>query len=177
MSSPNVLYYSVLKGIVKFTPTGGVQRDLGNAPEIELTPGTEKLDHFSSRAGVRSKDRSVLLEKTLTLRIVIDEFDPENVRMALLGSTVADNTSGNASFRIFAESEITGAIYIEGTNTIGSQVRLQLPSVSFTPSGSINFISEEWAQMELTAEVLYNEDLGDFGECEIILPSGVSGSA
>lgn len=162
-TSPSVLNYSVLKGIAKFTPTDGVQRDLGNAPEVELTPEVTKLDHFSSRSGVKSKDKSVVTEKTLTLRIVLDELTRENVRMQLMGGV--SDTSGE--FGIFADSEITGAFEFTGTNDIGSKIFLELPDVSFGPSGSLNLISDEWGQVELTAEVLFDEVTGDFGKCNI----------
>ena len=166
-TSPYTGNYSVLKGIVKFTPTGGSERDLGNAPEIELTPAVEKLDHFSSRAGVRSKDRSVVTEKTVTLRIVLDELTAENLRMMLLGDAITTGTSGNPGFGIGAESEILGAISITGTNDIGSKIHLALPNVSFGPSGSLNLISEEWATIEVTAEVFWDETNGNFGTVEV----------
>jgi hypothetical protein len=174
MASPNILYYSVLKGIVKFTPDGGAETDLGNAPEFELTPAVDKLDHFSSRAGVRSKDRSVAREKNLTVRIVLDEMSPFNWRMALLGSASTTNSAGNSTFGLFAESEINGSLTFTGTNDIGSQINLTLPNVSFLPSGSISFISEEWGSMELTGDVLFDEGAGDFGTVEIVEPEGVT---
>lgn len=168
-TSPSVLNYSVLKGYPVFTPDGGSATDLGNCVEFELTPEVDKLDHFSGRApGIRVKDRSVVREQTLTVRMVLDEITPENLQKALMGDTLAVNTAGNSSFGIFAESEITGSLTFTGTNAVGNQVNLTLPSISFTPSGSLNLISDEWEQIELTAEVLYVAALGDFGECEII---------
>lgn len=166
-TSPSTLNYSVLKGIVKFTPTGGVERDLGNAPEFELTPTIDKLDHFSSRAGVRSKDKSVVREKNLTARIVLDEITAENLQMALIGDTVVTNSAGNKEFGIYAESEVTGRLTFTGTNDIGNRIHMVLPSVSFTPSGSLNVISEEWATVEVTCEVLFVEAFDDFGTVEI----------
>jgi hypothetical protein len=168
--SPNVLLYSVLKGTVSFTPTDGSPRDLGNAPEFELTPGIDKLDHFSSRAGTRKKDRSVVREQTLTARIVLDEWTAENLQMALMGGDTTTNTDGTKSFGIMAVSEITGALTFTGTNDIGSKVSLVLPNVSFTPSGSLNLISDEWGTIEVTADVLYDEEAGDFGTCTIEVP-------
>ncbi|NEI52716.1 hypothetical protein GR217_34420 [Rhizobium leguminosarum] len=164
-TSPNVLNYFIGKGIIKFTPSGGSQRDLGNAPEIEMTPATEKLDHFSSRTGVRTKDRSITLEKSLALRIVLDELTAENLALLLLGE-VTSNTAGNSEFEIFSESEIKGVIAFQGTNDIGNKVNVSLPSVSFGPSGSLNLISDEWGQVELTGEVL--QSAGSFGTIEII---------
>jgi hypothetical protein len=175
MASPNILYYSVLKGIVKFTPEGGSEIDLGNAPEFELTPAIDKLDHFSSRAGVRSKDRSVAREKTLGVRIVLDEFSPENVRLALLGGAITTNTNGNPEFGIYAESEISGSLTFTGTNDIGTKINLQLPNVSFLPSSAIAFISEEWGTMELSGDVLFDEASNDFGTCELVQDEEVTG--
>lgn len=168
--SPNVLLYSVLKGTVSFTPTAGSPRDLGNAPEFELTPTVDKLDHFSSRAGTRKKDRSVVREQTLTARIVLDEWTADNLKIALMGGDLTTGTDGTKSFGIFAVSEITGALTFTGTNDVGSKVSLDLPSVSFTPSGSLNLISDEWGQMEISAEVLFDEEAGDFGTCTVEVP-------
>lgn len=165
-ASPSIDNLSILKGIIKFTPTGGVQRDLGNAPEVELTPAIEKLDHFSSRSGVRSKDKSVALEKSMTLRVVLEELTADNIRMLLIGGEVTENTDGSKTFDIFEESEITGAIEFTGTNDVGSQIDLALPSVSFGPSGSLNLISDEWGNFEITGEVLattYTDGSINFG--------------
>ncbi|MDK1386375.1 hypothetical protein QN224_13245 [Sinorhizobium sp. 8-89] len=166
-ASPNVLNYFIGKGIIKFKPTAGTIRDLGNAPEVELTPAIEKLDHFSSRSGVRSKDRSIALEKTLTLRIVLDELTAENLGLLLL-SEATTNSAGNLELDIFSESEIAGEITFEGTNDVGNQCNLTLPSVSFGPSGSLNLISDEFGQIELTGEVLLSGTPGTFGSLEII---------
>lgn len=159
-ASPSTLNYFIGKGVLSFTPDGGSIRDLGNAPEVELTPDLEELEHFSSRGGVRTKDRTVILEKGLTLRVVLDEVTPENLAMLLLG-TVSTNTATDKYFEIFALSEIVGAIAFTGSNDIGNQYQLDLPSVSFIPGSGFNLISDEWGQIELTGDVL--EVDGSFG--------------
>ena len=164
-ASPSPLNYFIGKGICKFTPTAGVQRDLGNAPEVELTPTIEKLDHFSSRSGVRTKDRSIVLEKGMTLRLVLEELTAENLAMLLLGDVV-ENSDGTKQFQIFENSEITGSFLFTGTNDVGGQVTITLPSVSFGPTGSFSPISDEWGSIEVTAEVLateYTDGTSDFG--------------
>jgi hypothetical protein len=171
-TSPSVLNYSVLKGIITFTPEGGSVQDLGNAPEVELTPEIDKLDHFSSRAGVRSKDRSVVREKILTLRVVLDEITAYNLRLALLGGPLGAGSGGGDSFAIFEQSEIAGSVTFTGTNTIGNQINLTLPSVTATPTAAINLISEEWGTLEITFDVLFVEALQDFGTLEIIDTAG-----
>lgn len=153
-ASPNIGNLSILKGIIKFTPTGGVQRDLGEAPEVELTPAIEKLDYNSNRSGVRTKVKSVVLEKSMTLRVVLSEINAENLQMMLIGGEIITNTDGSKSFDIFENSDITGVIEFTGTNDVGSQVDMILPNVSFGPSGSLNVISDEWGQLEFEGEVL-----------------------
>lgn len=170
-ATPNPLNYFIGKGIIKFTPTGGQERDLGNAPEIELTPNIEKLDHFSSRAGVRSKDRSIVLEKGMSLRIVLEEITAANLALLLLGGEISSDTDGSSSFAIFAESEITGAIAFEGTNDVGNKVMITLPNVSFGPSGSFSPISDEWGSIEITGEVLateHSDGTSDFGTITVL---------
>jgi len=165
-TSPNTDNYFIGKGVCYFTPTGGVERDLGNAPEVEITPTVEKLDHFSSRTGVRTKDRSVTIEKGTTLRIVLEEVTAENIAMLLLDNDVVTNTDGTKTLRILKDTEITGAFRFDGTNDVGNRVDINLPSVSFGPSGSFSAISDEWGQIEITAEVLvteYTDGTSDFG--------------
>jgi hypothetical protein len=68
-TSPNVVNYSVLKGIAVFD---GV--DLGNVTEIEITPDFGKLDHNTQRAGVKSVDKTVVISKKVNIRLVMDEW-------------------------------------------------------------------------------------------------------
>ena len=80
--------YTVGKGLVSFKKTGATAfADMGNCTEFEFTPEIEKLDHFSSRTGVRFKDKSVVIQKSGTLRLVLDEWTVDNLKMAVLASS------------------------------------------------------------------------------------------
>ena len=153
-AAPSINNYYIGKGIVYWTPEGGVERDLGNVPEFEFTPELEKLPHYSSRSGVRVKDRDVIIEKSATLRIVLEEFSLDNLAMALLGDAPVEDTPGNNTFNLFAVSELRGAIRFEGANDIGPKMTITLPLVSFTPSSSMNPISDEWGGLEINGDVL-----------------------
>jgi hypothetical protein len=164
-ASPDILNYAIGKATVSWTPTGGAARDLGNAPEIEITPNIEFLDHFSSRSGIRSKDRSVAVETGATVRVVLDEITADNLAMLLFGSgtlgVVGTNSAGEKEFDILAVAEVTGALTVTGTNSVGNKFTMVLPSVSFQPTGSWAVISEEWNTIEITGEVLESD--GSFG--------------
>ncbi len=88
--SPNVDNYYVGKGIVSFKKDGETTfRDVGNVPEFEFSPTLETLDHFSSRTGVKTKDKSIITSKTATIRMVMDELTAQNLSLFFLGETDA----------------------------------------------------------------------------------------
>ena len=101
--SPDADNYQVGKGIVSFKPEGAAQFiDLGNVAELEYTPSTEKLDHYSSRGGIRTKDKSIVQSRSGTLRILMEELTAQNLSMLLMG-TIDDQTDPTKpSIDIFA---------------------------------------------------------------------------
>ena len=143
--------YTVGKGIVSFKPTGGASYvDMGNCTEFEFTPEIEKLDHFSSREGVRTKDKSVVLQKSGTVRLVLDEWSVDNLKLAVLGSSAV--VGGADVIQIFDESSVSGSLKFTGTNDIGPKYEWIFSAVDFIPSSALNLISDEWGTIELTGE-------------------------
>jgi hypothetical protein len=72
-------------------------RDIGNAPGLSLNIATEKLEHFSSRGGIRQKDDSTTVQVTRTGTLQFDDMDPENLAMLFLGQalSVAASSASN----------------------------------------------------------------------------------
>lgn len=153
LDSPNILNYTVGKGRVQVRISGDTNfRDIGNCPEFEFTPVIEKLEHFSSQEGVKSKDRTVVLSKAGTLRIVMEELTAENMRIALLGA-ISEQSGGDQEIEIFGESSIRAEVKFIGTNDIGPKYEYFFRQVDFIPSSSINLISDEWLGVEITGDV------------------------
>lgn len=150
-TSPSPLNYFIGKGNVYFTPTGGSERHLGNAPSVKLEPKIEKKEHFSSMSGIQVKDDSFIVSKSGTLTLTLDEITLENLQIALFGGDI--DTGPPREFALFDKSEVTGAIRIEGTNDKGNRFEVEILKVSFEP-GSVDFISDDYATIELTGEVL-----------------------
>lgn len=170
-NAPDIDNTFIGKGIVKIKLSGAASyRDLGEVPEFEFSAEIDKLDYFSSRSGVRTKRRTVIREKSATLRIVMSEMTFDNLALALLGST-EDSPSTNV-IGILSEDEIRGAVRFVGQNSIGAKVQLDFPDVSFTPSGTFSPISDEWGTLEVTADVLANA-AGSFGEARWNITSEV----
>lgn len=151
--------YYIGKGIVYVSDDGNNWTDVGNVPEFEFTPELENLEHFSSREGTRTKDKTVVVSKSATLRIVLEEWSQANLLLATLGSL---DSAGN--IEIFAQNSVNKHVKFAGSNEVGRKFEVIFPSVDFIPSGSINFISDEWGQFELTGTV--NATNGVFGTIE-----------
>lgn len=154
LQSPNVDNYQVGKGIVRFKRKGSPTfRDMGNVSALTVTPDMTTLEHFSSREGVKKKDKVVIIEKKCTVVLTFDEITPQNVAMALLG-TVDEAAAGGAEMELFSENAVEGWLQFEGTNEVGPKVTVDLYNVSFLPNGDFGLISEEWNEVEITGDVL-----------------------
>ena len=62
-------------------------RYIGNTPSLSYTATVEKLDHYNSDAGVRVKDRSVVLSADFAVSFTTDNISPENVAMFFLNES------------------------------------------------------------------------------------------
>jgi hypothetical protein len=86
-NTPSTDNYFIGKGICTIQTTDPtVFNDMGNCPEVEFTPSTDTLDHFSSREGVKTKDKTVVLSKGGELRILMEELTDNNLALLLCGS-------------------------------------------------------------------------------------------
>jgi hypothetical protein len=154
---------TVGKGIGVFKPLGGTTFiDLGNCPAIELSPQFQTLDHFSSRRGVKLRDKRIITEKLAELRIVMEEWAAQNLAI-LLGADI-DNTDPTAPIlNIGTLSATTGEFRFYGTNDVGPKWNVVFPSIDFLPTGKLNLISDGIGEMEVTGSMLANTDTGSFG--------------
>jgi len=154
-TAPDPENYQIGKGKASFKPEGAADFvDLGNCPEIEYEPTIDKLDHFSSRTGIKTKDKSVVIERGGTLRVLMEEATAFNLALLLMGTVGNDGPAGEPSVDIFTVDTIRGEFKFEATNDVGPKWDWHLYNVEFAPSGSINLISDEWNNYEVTGEVL-----------------------
>lgn len=169
--SPNTGNYQVGKGIVSFKQEGdATYRDLGNVTAMTMTPNVETLEHFSSREGTKKKDLVIVLDKSMTVAITMEEFTAKNIGLMLLG-TVDETTVGGPSVEIFDLGSISGALRFVGTNEVGPKVTVDLWNVTFNPDGDFGLISDEWNNMELSGDVLVantgDVNAGKFGTIQV----------
>lgn len=165
--SPDIRNYLIGKGTVSIMLAGdSAYRELGNCPTFEFTPNLTKLEHFSSREGVKKKDRVVVTEKSGTLKIIMEEWTAQNLALALMG-LVSTNSAGQQEIDIFSENTITAKVRFTGTNEVGPKWQYDFNAVDFIPSSALNPISDQWGQIEVTGDVLA-DTTGKFGTAKEI---------
>jgi hypothetical protein len=98
MVSPTTDAYYVGTGIITWKGDDDLTaRDVGNVNVFELTPTVERLDHWNHRVGgIRKKDFSPVVQQTLEVHMIMDEFTAENLKMALLASVATGTTTAGA---------------------------------------------------------------------------------
>lgn len=90
MDSPNVENYTLGKGVVFFDQKDlesglyGGERDLGNAPAFAFNVALEKLEHFSSRGGLKAKDKEIISQITPGITFTLDEINKSNLALLTL---------------------------------------------------------------------------------------------
>src|SRR4051794_20796152 len=121
-ASPSVNNYHIGKGIVSFKEKGGTDFvDLGNAPSFVYSPSVEKLEHFSSREGVKTKDFTAITQVGATITFSLDEITGANLAFFALAEEDA-TTPGEISLSGLTKTEFEGDIMVVGTNDVGQQV-------------------------------------------------------
>lgn len=161
IASPSIQNYTIGKGAVHVRVSGETNfRHIGNCPEFEFTPELEELEHFSSMTGVKSVDRTEVISKKGTLRIVFEEITPENLALALLGD-LSNSSGGDQEIQIFSKSSKRCEFKFVGNNDVGPKYEWYFRQVDIIPSGGIQLLSEEWMQIEISGKVAAVS--GDFG--------------
>lgn len=97
---PRTTDYNLGRGKLYFSELSGglpiAWRDLGNTPELVLTIETEKLEHRSSREGLKKVDLEVVVGQKLSLRCTLDEINFENLALFFGGDASSRANAGGS---------------------------------------------------------------------------------
>lgn len=111
---PNTEDYNLGRGIIYIAeidsttgrPSASGWRDLGNAPEFNVTVEAETLEHRSSRQGLQTVDKEVLISQDMNLSFALDELNHENLALFFSGSKASHT---NVAIAGFAKYEMISA--------------------------------------------------------------------
>ena len=169
--SPNVGNYVVGRGygMVKLIPPSlnpdATYQDAGNITEFTFQVKPTRLDHYSSRVGVRKKDMVVVTELAATLTMILEEFTARNLAMAVLGIP-SESPPGTHTVSILQQPLIYASFQFVSTNVVGPQWTYTFPGCLFTPSKAISLLpsgSGAWGAMDFEVDVLYDSVTQGFG--------------
>ena len=159
-TAPSTDNYSIPTGYATFHPEGGSLYDLGNIVNFSISNEITSKDHFKSRGGRRTKDKTIITQTGATITFTLDEITAKNIALFALGEVVTDS-EGVVTIEGLSKTDFKGTLKIVGDNDVGTQVDWE-GEVSFTPSGDFNFIqdNDDYNTIEVTANVEEHDVLG-----------------
>ncbi len=148
----NVENYAIGKGklyVADFPGAGSpVYAEMGNCPSFEIEPTIERLPHYSSREGFRTKDKNPVIQTEYVLNFDLDEIAAVNLKKFIMGSE-----TGNVLYAM-QEVEKEYALKFVSDRPTGPNEVWEFWRVTISPNGAMQLIGEEWMVMSLSAEGL-----------------------
>lgn len=103
--APNTRDYTLGRGIVRLAqltaaglPDSDGFRDLGNAPEFNISMEVEELPHQSSRQGLKFTDARCTVSQEVQLSFILDEINFQNLSDFFAGSTASYDNPHDTTF-------------------------------------------------------------------------------
>lgn len=164
INSPAIGNYHVGRGILYMKLDGESEFvDMGNCTKFTFQANATRLDHYSSRVGVRKKDLTVVTQLDAKLALTLEEFTVRNIAMLVLGDPLE---SGSDSVDLMAHPLFYAALRFIATNAVGPQWNAEFPSVLLSPTGAFNLIAEgsgSWSTLEMEGDVQFDEGSNQYG--------------
>lgn len=100
--------YTIGKGKLLFKPEGeNHYRDMGNCPDFKITIGTERKEHFSSRSGIQTKDKEVVVKQTASGSMTLDDLVDYNLTAFIMSASITSQAQTSGSI---TEQVVTAAL-------------------------------------------------------------------
>jgi hypothetical protein len=155
--SPSTTLYSLGKGVMKVGDWSGATpptfpsgyTDVGNCPDFTVEVTEEVLDHYSSRSGIKTKDKSVTLETGYTVKFKLDEKSVKNLQMFLKATLSGSNI-------LLANTQLDKeyALYFVSDNPVGPNESWSFWRCKLKPDGAFSLIGTEWQTLGFSGEGL-----------------------
>lgn len=122
-------------------------REIGNAPEFNITIESETLDHFSSQSGVQEKDASITLRTNRSGTLTTDNVNNDNLALFFLGTKSTVTVMGETVANEALDGVILGMTY-------------QIGRTSANPTGARNITDDATFEVvdAATGAVTYVKD-------------------
>lgn len=149
-ASVNALYNG-LKAATKTIAAPGFS--FGDIVAGEIAPAITYLDHFVSVRGDKRKDKSVAVQKAITIPFTFDEINATNVSRFLFGAA-----AGTAKYSVMGATTVPveGSCILYFTTAIGRSFMYVVPRAALKTDGGLPFSMDGWMQAKFSLEVLYH---------------------
>ena len=163
--SPNIGNYYVGRGYLSMKIEGqdSEYKDMGNCTKFTFQVNPTRLDHYSSRVGVRRKDLTVVTQLDAKMAMTLEEATVRNMQIAVLGTPLESATD---AIDIMGEPLIYAALLFTATNVVGPQWNAVFPNVLLTPTNAFNLIAEgsgTWGTVDMEGDVQFDHETSRFG--------------
>lgn len=162
--SPNVGNLFIGRGFLSMKVLGETSfTDLGNCTRFSFQVTPTRLDHYSSRVGVRKKDLTVVTQLDAKLTMTLEEATIRNMSMLVLGTALE---SGETTIDIMSNPLFYAGLQFTATNAVGPQWHAVFPLVLMSPAGPFQLISEgtgSWGTIEMEGDVQFDDASGQYG--------------
>jgi hypothetical protein len=152
----NTELYLVGKGILYIAEWSGTTpptdptdyEDVGNCTSFECEPMQERLEHYSSRSGYRTRDKYPIIETKYSLTFDLDEFAAKNMNRFLAGTLSANEVLA------LQGANLEYALKFISDNPTGPNFVARMWKVVLSSNGAMQWIGDDWAIMSFTGEGL-----------------------
>jgi hypothetical protein len=167
--SPDKGNLQIGKGFLLFQPDGvGDFYCLGNCPVVNIGPKVTLLDHFDSQAGIKTLDQRVVTERLMEVKVDMEEITAKNLALLMTG-TVDDTDPLQPIVNFFAKPSISGHFKFYAANQIGPRWYVDIPTLTFFPTGAFDPVGDKYTVMQVTGTVFETD--GSFGSAQLKPPA------
>lgn len=148
-ASTNTLY-----NLLKANPnTGAAPYSFGNIVAAEIAPAITYLDHFISYKGDKRKDKSVAIQKSISVPFTFDEINATNLAKFFYASSL-----GSGKWNVMGSTNIPqeGTAILFFTTDVGRDFMYVIPRAAMKSEGGLPFNMDGWMQGKFTLEVLFS---------------------
>ncbi len=139
--------------IDKFDPVTGLPTgtlsDMGNCSEFQVSIKAEIKEKYTSQDPTGNLLARATTRQTVTIKITADEFTAQNIASALNGTVNNDGT-----ISVAAVPAVAAHVQFVGNPVKGPAYQADFWHVEFTPTGSVGFIKDDFADLPLEGMVI-----------------------
>lgn len=130
------------------TPSGNLV-NVGNCTLYEVSDKVETKEKYTSQDPSGALLAKVVTRQTVGIKITADEFNAQNIATALNGTI-----NGDGTISIATVPQVDVHVQFIPNNVRGPAWQADYWHVMFTPSGSIGFIKDDFADMGLEGTII-----------------------